>query len=223
MAKYDDDSLFESFVDNKIFFPLSNLLVDPLRKAGFVPNQITYLSTICTVLAIYYITIDEYHFAMISYSLGYLLDCVDGRMARKYNMTSKEGMILDLVSDYITNLSLMLYLVHKHGFYNWRNIMLAGFTLMLSLSYGVNEAVNCYKKYKHDNFFKVRQEEIGDSNNILDNIFLFITAKSYASYKKIFPEWNEENIFKWLPLLKEFGPGNFTVVVLYLLYSYGTN
>jgi phosphatidylglycerophosphate synthase len=222
MAKYEDDSLFESFADNKIFFPLSDLLIDPLKKAGFVPNQITYLSTICTVLAIYYITIDEYHFAMISYGLGYLLDCVDGRMARKYKMTSKEGMILDLVTDHISNLCLMLYLVHKYGFYNWRNIMLAGFTLMITLSYGVNEAIYCYKKNKHDDFLKVREEEIGTSHEILDNLFLFITARAYATYKTIFPEWDEEKLFKWLPLLKEFGPGNFAVVVLYILYSYGT-
>lgn len=222
MSKYEDDSLFESFADNKIFFPLSDLLIDPLKKAGFVPNQITYLSTICTVLAIYYITIDEYHFAIISYGLGYLLDCVDGRMARKYNMTSKEGMVLDLVTDYVSNVCLMLYLVHKFGFYNWRNIMLAGFTLMLTISYGVNEAIDCYKKNKHDNFLKVREAEIGRSNEILDNLFLFITARAYATYKTIFPEWNEENLLKWLPLIKEFGPGNFAVVVLYILYSYGT-
>jgi phosphatidylglycerophosphate synthase len=221
MAKYEDDSLFESFADNKIFFPLSDLLIDPLKKAGFVPNQITYLSTICTVLAIYYITIDEYHYAIISYGLGYLLDCVDGKMARKYNMNSKKGMVLDLVTDYVSNVCLMLYLVHKYGFYNWRNIMLAGFTLMLTISYGVNEAIDCYKKNKHDNFLKVREEEIGNSNEILDNLFLFITARAYATYKTIFPEWNEEMLFKWLPLLKEFGPGNFAVVVMYILYSYG--
>jgi hypothetical protein len=223
MSKYDDDSLFESFADNKIFFPLADLLIDPLKKAGFGPNQITYLSTICTVLAIYYVTVDELHFAIISYALGYLLDCVDGRMARKYNMTSKSGMILDLVTDYVSNVCLMLYLVHKYGVYNWRNIVIAVFSFMLTISYGVNEAISCYKKYKHDNFLKAREEEIGDSHGILDNLFLFITARAYATYKRIFPEWNEEMLFKWLPLLKQFGPGNFTIVVLYILYSYGTN
>lgn len=217
--KYGDDSKYEPWADNNIFFPIANRLVTPFHDLGLTPNMVTYIGTCCTLLAIYYISINEFQFATLSYFIGYLLDCVDGKLARKYNMTSKEGMILDLVSDNISNLILLVYIVHKFGFYNWFAPLMMIMSMLLSLSYGLNEAIASYKATGNDNFMERRQKEIGSTSNILDNIFLIITGLAYSSYKTFFPIYDEDKINNWLGILKEFGPGNYTLLVAFIIFN----
>ena len=107
--KYGDDTVYESVADNCLFFPLANKLITPMKEIGLTPNMVTFLSTCCTLLAVYFIYKDNLPYAATAYLIGYLLDCVDGKMARKYNMTSKYGMALDLVSDNVTNLALFSF------------------------------------------------------------------------------------------------------------------
>ena len=153
--KYGDDNMYESWADIALFLPLSDRLVDPLKDIGLTPNHVTYLSTACTFLSIYYLSIQEVNYAAAAYFLGYLLDCVDGRMARKYNMSSQYGMMIDLVSDNITNLALFSFFIYKHGYLNWFTPLLIFMTYMLGLSYGINEAVASYKATGNDNFFSI--------------------------------------------------------------------
>jgi hypothetical protein len=47
--------------------------------------MVTYLSSACTLLAVYYINNNDNNYAAVAYAIGYLLDCIDGKMARKYN------------------------------------------------------------------------------------------------------------------------------------------
>ena len=215
--KYGDDSIYESWADNDIFFPLSDKLVTPLRDIGLTPNSVTYLSTACTFLSIYYLSIKKVNYAASAYFLGYLLDCVDGRMARKFKMSSQYGMMIDLVSDNVTNLALFSFIIYKHGFLNWFVPILFFMTYMLGLSYGINEAISSYKATGNDNFFAIRQNEIGETDNILHNTFLLVTGLSYKTYKQFFPEYNEERIKKWLTLIKHFGPGNYCLFVIALM------
>ena len=217
--KYGDDTIYESWADNNIYFPLANKLVDPMKNLGLTPNMVTYIGTFCTLLAIYYISINEFHFAALSYFIGYLFDCIDGKLARKHNMTSKEGMVLDLTSDNITNTLLILYLVYRYGYYNLFTPIIFIMSLLLSLSYGLNEAIVCHKATGNDNFLLRRQNQIGITSNILDNIFLFITGRAYASYRIFFPTYDEDKINKWLGLLKEFGPGNYCLLVTFIIFN----
>jgi hypothetical protein len=217
--KYGDDSKYEPWADNNIFFPIANKLVTPFHDLGLTPNMVTYLGTFCTLLAIYYISINEIHFATLSYFIGYLLDCVDGKLARKYNMTSKEGMVLDLVSDNISNLLLMIFIVYKFGYFNWYAPLIMIMTMLLSLSYGLNEAIASYKATGSDNFIERRKKQIGSKSNVLDNIFLLITGMSYSSYRILFPTYDEDKLNKWLVILKEFGPGNYTLLVTFIIFN----
>lgn len=217
--KYGDDNMYESWADTALFLPLSDRLVDPLKDIGLTPNHVTYLSTACTFLSIYYLSIQEVNYAAAAYFLGYLLDCVDGRMARKYNMSSQYGMMIDLVSDNITNIALFSFFIYKHGYLNWFTPLLIFMTYMLGLSYGINEAVASYKATGNDNFFARRQNELGETKNILSNIFLLVTGLSYKTYKQFFPEYNEERIKKWLTLIKHFGTGNYCLFVIALMLT----
>jgi phosphatidylglycerophosphate synthase len=221
--KYGDDILYESWADNNIFFPIANKLVTPMKEVGLTPNMVTLIGTFCRLLSIYYISIDEYHHAAIAYFVGYIFDCVDGKLARKYNMSSKEGMVLDLTADNITNFMLVAFLVYKFGPLQWFVIVIVIMTYILSFSYGMNEAIASQKATNNDNFLARRLTQIGKTNSILDNIFLIITGMTYSSYKRLFPTYDETKINKWLPIMKEFGPGNYNLLVTFIIFNLGTN
>jgi phosphatidylglycerophosphate synthase len=218
--KYGDDEKFESWGDNYIFFPLARVLMDPMRNIGLTPNHVTYLSTILTMLSLYYLYINEIHYACVAYFFGYLFDCIDGKMARTYNMGSKFGMALDLVTDNITNFALISYITATKGYTNWYTILIICMSYMISLSYGLNEAIASHKAVGHDNFYNRRKEELQGESGLLYDIFLLIIKGTYKVYKSIFGEYNERRLEEWLIILKHFGPGNFALFMIFILLNY---
>ncbi len=225
-AKYGDDEIFESWADINIFFPISLNLIDPLYNMGLTPNIVTILSTVFTFLSIYYLHFGNRIYVFCAYLFGYTLDCVDGRMARKYNMGSDIGMALDCTSDNVSNGLLFTYILFTRPM-NWVTgtslSIIAVMSFLLSLSYGLNEAIASVKETGSDNFYIKRLKQLEGKGcgyeTGLFNLFLFITKTSYQTYKLFFNEYNEEKIFKWLKVLKHFGPGNYCLLVgLILLY-----
>ena len=217
--KYGSDEIFESWADNNIFFPIANNIVDPLHQLSLTPNNVTVLSNIFTFLSIYFIYQNEELYAALAYFSGYLLDCVDGKMARKYNLSSKYGMALDLVSNNISNFILIIYLISKFGITNNFILVIISMTYMLSMSYALNEAISSKKATGNDNFLLRRTNELKNKKDYIFTLFLHITKGSFNLYKSFFKEYNEELIFKWLPILKHFGPGNYCLLVsIILLY-----
>ena len=218
--KYGDDEMFESWADNNLFFPIATRLIDPLKNLGLTPNMVTYLSNIFTFLSIYYFNLDNRIYASISYLIGYLLDCVDGKMARKYDMTSNFGMALDLVSNNVSNAVLLSFLIQKYGFENYYILLLIFMSYMITISYGLNQAIDCYKKTGNDNFLEKKQKELQNEKDILYDLYLLIIKISYQSYKIFFPKYDQQKISNWLEILKHFGPGNycllFSAVLLYI-------
>ena len=215
--KYGDDETYESWADNNLFFPIATKLVDPLRNLGLTPNMVTYLSTIFTFLSLYYFHIENRVYASITYLIGYTLDCVDGKMARKYKMSSKFGMALDLVSDNVSNIALIGYLIQKYGFGNYYVLLIIFMSYMISISYGLNEAIASQKADGNDNFYERRKEELKKEKNIIFDLFLLVTKTAYQSYKTFFPKFDESKIFSWLKILKHFGPGNYCLLVSAIL------
>lgn len=223
-AKYGDDEMFESWADLNVFFPISLNLVDPLYDMGLTPNMVTILSTIFTFLSIYYLHLGNRAYAFYAYLFGYTLDCVDGRMARKYNMGSDIGMALDCTSDNISNLLLFTYILRTRPMNLITGISLSVLALMsflLSLSYGINEAITSMKESGTDNFYEKKVKYLKGKGECYEkslfSLFLLITKTSYQTYKLFFPKYDEEKIFKWLKILKHFGPGNYCLLVGFML------
>jgi phosphatidylglycerophosphate synthase len=193
---------------------------------GLTPNHITYLSTFCTLLSVYYVSIKEYKYAACAYFIGYLFDCIDGRMARKYSMGTDIGMVLDCTSDNITNGILFAYLLCNRPL-NLSNIIIissiATMSYMLSISYGINEAIASYEATGSDNFYERRKTQLGGKGcgieYLLYQLFIFINKTSYQTYRGFFETFNKEKIFSWLNILKHFGPGNYCLFIgILLLY-----
>ena len=222
MFNYDITEVKETYNalgDTKIFFPIAEKLVDPLRKIKLTPNNITIISTICTFLTIYYLNLDNIHYAVTLYTCGYILDCVDGMMARKYDMTSNYGMALDTVSDTISNTCIIIYLINKYGVDNRSIHMLLFMTLMLNIYNGMNEALSSYEATGDDNFYQKKVEQLKSEYNITSLLYIHIMNIMYKTYKILFPVFNKDRIKKWLTIMKEFGPGNYCLFFIFILYS----
>jgi phosphatidylglycerophosphate synthase len=219
--KYENDNC-EAWSDANIFCPLGSLLVDPLYYAYFTPNMITILSTFCTILSIYFLHQKNNYIFVFLFLLGYLLDCVDGKLARRYNMGSNLGMALDLVSDNLSHIILLLYILLVKPL-TPTNIIITIIVIiliyLLSLSYALNEAISCYDLYGNDNFYEKRENQLINSNNILFKLFLLINKLSYKSYKLVFPNYDIEKINKWRCILKHFGPGNYIILITIILLN----
>jgi phosphatidylglycerophosphate synthase len=66
---------------------------------GFTPNMITTLSILFGLLSAQQILQRHYGAAALCILISYYFDCVDGKLARKYNMVSKFGDMYDHVGD----------------------------------------------------------------------------------------------------------------------------
>ena len=104
---------------------------------------------------------------------------------------------------------------------------------MLSISYGVNEAIASHDATKDDNFYNRRYQQlknklssednsakgVGGAEEMLYLLFLTITNISYSTYQKKYQYYDRNKLNEKLKTMKEFGPGNFCVVVaISLLY-----
>jgi hypothetical protein len=224
--KYGDDEMFEPWADVNIFLPIATKLVDPLHDIGMTPNMVTITSTIFTFISIYFLHQDKRIHAFLAYIFGYILDCVDGRMARKYSMSSELGMALDCVSDNLSNAVLFGYIFLNRQ-YNKKTIgslgILVLLSYMLSLSFGLNEAISSFESTGNDNFYEKRLNQLKDKGNCLEkhlySVFLSITKISYETYRYHFPVYDRNKINKKLKTLKHFGPGNYCLFVgIMMLY-----
>jgi phosphatidylglycerophosphate synthase len=75
---------------------------------GFSPNMVTTLSIVFGFWAAYLITKRLLHWAALIFFISYYFDCVDGKLARQYNMTSKFGDFYDHFGD-VSKFSAVLF------------------------------------------------------------------------------------------------------------------
>lgn len=223
-SKYGNDKKHEPWIDINFFFPIATKLVDPLYNMGFTPNMITILSTIFTFLSIYFLHLDKRIHAFLSYIFGYILDCVDGKMARKYSKESDFGMVLDSTSDTISNICLLAYLIYTRSFNTKFIIQLSSillFTYLQIICYGLNEAIISYKESGSDNFYERRKKQLEGKGcgikYILNELFISMNKMSYQTYRSMFKTYDEDKIYSKLKILKIFGPGNLILYSAILL------
>jgi hypothetical protein len=81
-------------------------------QLGLTPNMVTTLSLLSGISSAFMIHKKNYKIAGLLFFLGYYFDCVDGKLARKYNMTSKFGDYYDHIAD-IIKFVLVMYALYK--------------------------------------------------------------------------------------------------------------
>lgn len=86
-------------------------LLEPLAKMGVTPNMITLFGMCVRIWSIWSLFRGDKVSFLIGAILGYYCDCLDGHFARKYNMITVVGDLLDHFSDAMFQLGIVYYLV----------------------------------------------------------------------------------------------------------------
>ena len=230
-GKFKNDESNESLTELKIFYPLSDKLIPFFHKLNFTPNMITILSLIFSLLSIYFLFEDKKIFFVLFYLIGFLFDCMDGRMARKYNQGSIYGMMLDMVCDISKVILLILVIIYKllkkKEFFK----LILFLVLFVIINFfavtviAMNDAILSYEKYNNDNFYLNKKKEIINSNlynKNISKIYLLFFKNNYKNYRTIFPnelnQKNIENFEKTIYKYKEFGGGNTIFLICFLIF-----
>ena len=81
---------------------------------GFTQNGITWLSNISSFIALIFLWNKNLLLFFVFWHINYWFDCMDGYMARKYDMVSDYGDMIDHLGDWISMLGIFLILVFKY-------------------------------------------------------------------------------------------------------------
>lgn len=134
-------------IDNKLYKIIDSHL-DFFKKLHLTPNLLTTISLLTGLLSVYSLYKDNFKTSALLLIISYYFDCTDGKMARKYNMTSEFGDLYDHASDTIKHLLLFYVLYCKlKGDKNFNKILIIFIVIfILSMSQlGCQEAL-----YKSD-------------------------------------------------------------------------
>jgi hypothetical protein len=121
------DNLILSFIDTHL---------EKYYKLGFTPNMITTLSLITGISSAYFITQRQFILAGLLYLISYYFDCVDGKLARKYNMTSVFGDYYDHFSD-ITKFIIVIYVLYLNDKIKMKKYILLIIILLILTMYQI--------------------------------------------------------------------------------------
>jgi len=96
------------------------------KKIGLTPNGLTTISLLLGLAAVLLIWQNHYIIGALLWFVSYYYDCADGKMARRYKMTSRFGDLYDHTSDLLKHTLLA-------GVFGWK-VWLAGKHKRVSLS-----------------------------------------------------------------------------------------
>ena len=117
MGKLPDQ--FADPVDS-LLYKFSHIFLPSFRYVGLTPNMITTIGNISGIISLYYLYNKQLLLFFFFSIFRYIFDCMDGEMARRYNMTSKFGDIYEHISDIIYFCCIMyfsLYIVKKKHYF----------------------------------------------------------------------------------------------------------
>ena len=118
-------------IDKIMFGYLTHPVIDWAKQKNLTPNHITTLSFASQLLAVSFLCFDYKKLFTGLYLLGYYFDCIDGPMARKYNMITKFGDWYDHVTDIVCCCLANLVYVYKYNFFE-HFIIVALYTIFFS-------------------------------------------------------------------------------------------
>lgn len=115
-------------VDKYFTYPIAKILAPLFFNLGIKPNHVTISNILFRIYLIKKLITNDKSNLLIFLILSHFLDCLDGTIARKYNLRSSFGAALDHISDKIFwSLTLLLTLnVCKNNINDFISIFLIG-------------------------------------------------------------------------------------------------
>ena len=217
--KFENDDIYESPFDTYIFNPLSERLVTPAHNLRLTPNAVTTISKVFEVSALLLLLTDHCAWAGILYLVGYICDCVDGKLARKYDMCSKFGMMYDFNSDMLVHTPILLAICIRNQFYFSQVAFLLGSVVVANIYYGLVRAIYCHKKKGTDDFYSQLKEELKDEKpQWFVSLFMMFHWSAFDSYRSLMHAYDDRRAHQYMRVLKYYGPGSFAVTIFAMLF-----
>ena len=121
----------ENPIDNVLTY-INNYTTPIAYNLGISPNMITTLSNIACIITILLLLKANYYWAALFFMLSYYFDCMDGFMARKYNMITVFGDYYDHISDLVKMIAVLytLYYINPNKFFKIIPVIILLFILM---------------------------------------------------------------------------------------------
>ena len=82
---------YEEYIIRPLSFPITNLLL----KTKITPNQVTVFSNFLIIVSSYLYYLDYKYLSISLIFFYFILDCVDGEIAREKNLKSEKGAIME--------------------------------------------------------------------------------------------------------------------------------
>ena len=137
-------------------------------KLGITPNMITTLSLVFSLVGVLLFYKQKLlPLAAILFFIGYLFDCQDGYMARKYKMVSKFGDYYDHISDVLKYIALLvaMFVLRKNNTHFLKYFSFIAFlTVLVVIDVGCEERI--YNKNEESDTLKLTQKLCYDKKMI---------------------------------------------------------
>lgn len=159
-------------------------------RLNFTPNMITTLGIISRMISIYLLFQGQKVYFLVGQVIGYFFDVMDGYYARRYQMTSKFGDLLDHLGDLVNYSGKVYYLVYASQILK-SNYALFNLTVLALLSLSSITYLGCQEKNRSDDEFE------------LVSLFKILCVQR-----------------EWIWFLKWFGPGVLQVYLIALCLVY---
>ena len=153
--------------------------LDLFKKLGLTPNLITTISLICGLSSVYSVHKDNYIIGAILWFLAYYFDCADGKMARKFKMTSEFGDVYDHASDIIKHILLFYVLYKKLNCVN-SQLKLTAIIILFIIIILTCAQIGCQEKLIQ----KLNKNE--SSTLSFTTKFVFVDCKTQMKYTRYF-------------------------------------
>lgn len=152
------------------------------------PNIITALGFLFFLISLYFIFISNYILASIFYQLSFVMDIVDGNIARLKNQTSLLGAFLDSIIDWIKPSFLFLFAFFID--YNFLFIVIIILNFLAAGAWRIRDGILLGKNYIYSNKLKFQKNKLLEIlkkvNSIeveaLISVFYFLTLSDLFIY-----------------------------------------
>jgi phosphatidylglycerophosphate synthase len=131
------------FVMRYIARPVANLITPYFYNSGWSANQVTTFRGVVAAIAVGALLIDSYWAAVgavVGYYVVYLLDCVDGNLARLRNTATYWGKFADGLVDLIFRAAAPLLIAHSY-FQSGGELMIAIIGIFSTVSLFANQFI----------------------------------------------------------------------------------
>ncbi len=115
----------------------------------YVPNTLTILRFFLIPLILYFIFTGNYLLGFVFFTLSGITDILDGTIARKFNLISNFGKLMDPLADKLTQISVLASLVIKNIIPIWilLIVVLKEFVMIMGASFLYGKDVVVYSKW----------------------------------------------------------------------------